>query len=73
MDPALKKAFRESLADAAGFVLGALAGRELGTALGFDFFAETGWNTPQVIGLLLILAGCGGGRWLFRRLLAKFS
>jgi len=73
MDPFLKKALRESLADAMGFVMGALAGRELGTALGFDFFAETGWGTAQIIGLFLIVAGCGGGRWLFRALLNRLT
>jgi hypothetical protein len=69
MDAAFRKALREGLADALGFVLGALAGRALGEALGFDFFAASGWAMPQVIGLLLIVAGCGLGRLLFRKLL----
>jgi hypothetical protein len=70
MEPQLKKAALEGLADAAGFVLGALAGWKLGAALGFDFISTPGWAMPQIIGLMLILAGCGAGRWLFRRLLA---
>jgi hypothetical protein len=69
MDAPLKKALREGLADALGFVLGALAGRALGEALGFDFFGKSGWGSEQIVGLLLILAGSGAGRLLFRRLL----
>lgn len=69
MDAALKKALREGLADALGLVLGALAGHRLGLALGLDFFASSGWGTAQFGALVLILAGCGAGRWLFRRLL----
>ncbi|MFY7865724.1 hypothetical protein [Roseateles sp.] len=70
MKPDLKKAGLEGLADAAGFVLGALAGWKLGAALGYDFINTPGWGMPQIIGLLMIMAGCGAGRWLFRRLLA---
>ncbi|MDN3920798.1 hypothetical protein [Roseateles violae] len=73
MDAAFKKALREGLADALGFVLGALAGRALGQSLGFDFFAGSGWQPPQIIGLGLIVLGCGLGRWLFRRLLERMT
>lgn len=71
MDGPLKKAALEGLADALGFVLGALAGWQLGAALGYDFVNSAGWGGPQVIGLVLIVVGCGAGRWLFRRLLIK--
>jgi hypothetical protein len=70
MNSDLKKAAREGLADAAGFVLGALAGWQLGSALGFDFVNTPGWGGSQVLGLIFIVLGCGAGRWLFRRLLA---
>ena len=67
MDAALKKALQEGVADALGFVLGALAGWQLGKLLGFDFINNPDWGGLQVIGLLAILAGCGAGRWLCRR------
>jgi hypothetical protein len=39
--------------------------------LGIDFIASQEWNARQIAGLVLILAGCGAGRWLARRLLLK--
>ena len=72
MDAALKKALQEGLADALGFVLGALVGWQLGKALGFDFVSTPEWGGAQIIGLLLILLGCGAGRWVFRSLLARW-
>ncbi|MET0517803.1 MAG: hypothetical protein ABW005_03100 [Burkholderiaceae bacterium] len=71
MDAALSKALREGAADALGFVLGGVAGREVGLLFGVDFFGSPGWGTPQMIGLLLVAAGCGVGRALFRRLLLR--
>lgn len=65
------RAMREGLADAVGFVLGALAGWGLGRLFGIDFIASTEWNVRQVTGLLLIVAGCGVGRLLARRLILK--
>jgi hypothetical protein len=65
------RALREGLADAIGFVGGALAGWGLGRQFGIDFIASPDWNGPQLIGLLLIVGGCGGGRWLARRLILK--
>lgn len=73
MDNALKRALREGVADALGFVLGGVAGRELGLLFGIDFFGTPGMGMPQMIGLFLIAAGCGVGRALFRRLLLKAS
>lgn len=67
----LNRALREGLADAVGFVLGALAGWWLGRQFGIDFVASTDWNARQVVGLLLIVGGCGAGRFLARRLLLK--
>jgi len=67
----LDRALREGLADAIGFVAGALAGWWLGRQLGIDFIASQEWNARQIAGLVLILAGCGAGRWLARRLLLK--
>jgi len=67
----LNRALREGLADAIGFVGGALAGWQLGRWLGVDFVASTEWNAAQIAALLLIVAGCGAGRWLARRLLLK--
>ncbi len=65
------RALREGLADAIGFVGGALFGWWLGRQFGIDFIASRDWNTQQVVGLLLIVAGCGGGRLLARRLMIK--
>jgi hypothetical protein len=69
--PDFKRAMREGLADAVGFVGGALAGWWLGRQFGIDFIASSDWNAQQVVGLLLIVAGCGGGRLLARRLMLK--
>jgi len=63
------RAMREGLADAVGFVGGALAGWGLGRLLGIDFIASTDWNATQLLGLALIVGGCGVGRWAARRLL----
>jgi ABC-type uncharacterized transport system permease subunit len=62
-----RAALTEGLSDAAGFVLGALAGAALGRLLGFDFFADPGYGTRAMIGLVLIALGCGLGKFLARR------
>ncbi|MCV2357581.1 MULTISPECIES: hypothetical protein [Roseateles] len=72
MTSPLKRAAFEGLADAAGFVLGALAGWQVGIAFGYDFINTPGWGLPQLTGLLFIVLGCGVGRMAFRHLLAKF-
>ena len=65
------RAMREAVADAIGFVGGALAGWWVGRQFGIDFIASTDWNSQQMLGLVLIVAGCGAGRWLARRLMLK--
>ena len=65
------RAMREGLADAAGFVVGALAGWWVGRLFGIDFIASSEWNAQQMLGLVLIVVGCGVGRWLARRLILK--
>lgn len=64
------KLLKEGLADALGFVVGALAGWQLGVLLGFDFINTPGYGGPQLIGLVLIVVGCGLGRFVARRLLS---
>lgn len=65
-----RKALLEGVADALGFVLGALVGWWIGRRFfGIDFIADSGWGPAQFGGLLLILAGSGLGRWLMRTLL----
>lgn len=61
---------KEGLADALGFVVGALAGWQLGVLLGFDFINTPGYGGPQIIGLALIVVGCGLGRFAARWLLS---
>ena len=48
----------EGVADAVGFVGGALLGFWLGQLLGLDIFAP-GYGTPSLIGIALV--GLGGG------------
>lgn len=71
MSPEIKRALLEGLADAGGFVLGALAGWQVGRAFGIDFIATPGYGFPAILGLVLILVGCGLGRFAMRRLLLK--
>lgn len=66
-EPKLRNALIEGLCDAAGFVLGALAGWWLGRTLGFDFVGVPGYGPNQMVGLLFILIGCGLGRWASQR------
>jgi hypothetical protein len=65
------RAMREGLADAAGFVVGALAGWWLGRQFGIDFIASSEWDMKQMLGLVLIVAGCGVGRTVARKLILK--
>jgi hypothetical protein len=65
------RAVREGLADAVGFVGGALAGWWLGRLFGVDFITSDEWNVQQMGALVLIVVGCGVGRWVARRLMLK--
>ena len=65
------RAMREGFADAIGFVGGALIGWWVGRQFGIDFIASSDWNAQQVAGLVLIVAGCGLGRWAARKLMLK--
>ena len=71
MQAALRNALMEGLADACGFVLGALAGWSLGKLLGFDFIGSPGYDARAMVGLVFIALGCGAGKWLARRWLAQ--
>ncbi len=71
MEPRTRHALKEGAADAAGFVVGSLAGWGLGRALGLDFFAAPdafGWR--EMAGLALIALGAGVGKTVARRLIA---
>lgn len=58
-----RDALAVGLSDALGFVLGALAGWQLGRWLGFDAMAGAQWDARALLGLLFVLAGCGAGKW----------
>jgi hypothetical protein len=70
VDAKLQHAMKEGLADACGFVLGALAGWGVGRLLGFDFIGTDGYGARAMVGLVFIVMGCGAGKWLARRWLA---
>ena len=56
----------EGLADAAGFVGGALIGFVLARLAGFDLFAE-GYGASSMIAIVAVGLGAGLGRALTRR------
>ena len=62
-----REALVEGLSDAAGFVLGALAGWLLGRLLGFDALAGGPWDGRATICLVFVLLGCGAGKWAANR------
>jgi hypothetical protein len=66
MNPLLK----QGLADALGFVGGALAGMFVGRAFGLDIFAP-GYDNASIGGILLCGLGGGAGLQLARWALAK--
>ncbi|MET0544112.1 MAG: hypothetical protein ABWZ88_20400 [Variovorax sp.] len=53
------------VAQAVGFVVGALLGRWLGLAMGFDALAD-GYGNKAMVGIVLIALGGGGGVQLAR-------
>ncbi|MDB5827429.1 MAG: hypothetical protein JWQ73_1649 [Variovorax sp.] len=54
------------VAQAVLFVAGGLLGRWIGMALGVDAFASTGYSAREMIGILLVGLGAGGGLQLAR-------
>jgi hypothetical protein len=68
MDARTREALVVGLSDAAGFVLGALAGWGVGRLVGLDFLAaDAGWDARAIAGLALIALGCGAGKWAAQR------
>jgi hypothetical protein len=59
----LRQALTEGVIDAVGFVSGALIGWQLGKALGHDVLANADPDSRNVLGWILLLAGCGAGKW----------
>ncbi len=68
-----RAALTEGLLDAAGFVGGALAGWQLGRVLGCDVLAPGPLDVRMVVGWVLLLAGCGAGKWLSLRWRARLQ
>ena len=64
-------ALSEGLADAAGFVGGALIGWQVGRWLGWDVLAPGDWTARTLLGWLVLLAGCGAGKWASLRWRAR--
>ena len=64
-------ALSEGLVDAAGFVGGALIGWQVGRWLGFDVLAPGEWTGRTLAGWLILLAGCGAGKWASLRWRAR--
>ena len=60
------KPLQEGLYDAAGFLVGALAGYFVGRLLGWDIFSE-GYTTASIAAILLVGLGGGAGVQLARR------
>ena len=67
----VKQALQQGLADALGFFVGAIAGWQLGRLLGLDLLAPGGFNGRSLLAWLLLLAGCGAGKWLAERAKAR--
>ncbi len=54
------------VAQAVLFVVGGLLGRWIGMAFGIDAFSSTGYSAREMIGILLVGLGAGGGLQLAR-------
>lgn len=65
-----REALIEGLCDAAGFVLGGLAGWAVGFWLGLSIEAE--WGPRSIGAVVLIALGCGLGKKLSQRWMAAF-
>ena len=64
-------ALAEGLADGLGFLGGALAGWQLGRLLGLDVLAPGQFTWQSVAAWVLLLAGCGAGKWASLRWRAR--
>ena len=67
----LRNALVEGVVDAVGFVGGAVIGWQLGKALGYDVLASGNPDSRNVVGWILLLAGCGAGKWASLRWRAR--
>jgi hypothetical protein len=65
-----KRALQEGLADAVGFFAGALGGWQLGRVFGLDLLAPGEFNRHTLVAWLILLAGCGAGKWAAERVKA---
>lgn len=65
--PTPREALTEGLSDAVGFVLGALAGWQVGRLLGFDALAPGDFDVRSGIGVAFVMLGCGAGKWAANR------
>ena len=54
------------VAQAVLFVVGGLLGRWIGMAFGIDAFASAGYSAREMVGILLVGLGAGGGLQLAR-------
>ena len=67
----LADALSEGLVDGAGFLGGALIGWQVGRWLGLDVLAPGAWTARTAVGCLILLAGCGAGKWASLRWRAR--
>ena len=67
----LRQALTDGLTDAVGFVGGAVIGWQAGKALGYDVLASDNPDSRNVVGWILLLAGCGAGKWASLRWRAR--
>jgi hypothetical protein len=67
----LRQALIDGLTDAVGFVGGALIGWQAGKVLGYDVLASGSADSRNVVGWILLLAGCGAGKWASLRWRAR--
>ena len=71
MSQPVADALTEGLADATGFLGGALIGWQVGRWLGLDVLAPGAWTARTAVGWLILLAGCGAGKWASLRWRAR--
>ncbi len=69
--PSSRQLLLLGLAQAGGFLVGAVLGRFAGLWLGLDAFGTEGYGTRAMLGIALVGIGGGGGvqlaRWAFAR------